>query len=270
MHRRASGFTLIELLVTLSVIGILIALLLPAVQMSRESARRVRCRSRLRQLAVALHNYHDVHGTLPPGSISVGPAFTPFSGWGWGAMLLPYVDQTPLYEQVDFDVHTAGGANRHTIESVIPFWFCPTDPSPSKISVPAPSGQTLFVAAGNFSGLHAMLSPLSHVRFREVTDGLSNTFLLGETVYRKNRSGVESTASWVGIITFPQRAIGNSIPHAELSPNAGTNGGHFSSHHPGGVQYALGDGQAIFISHHLDKDVYFALGTPSGGEPVEF
>ena len=85
-RRNTPGFTVVELLVVIAVIGILIALLMPAVQQSREAARRTQCRSRLHQLSLAIHNYEDTHQTYPIGAITVGPSFRPLSGWGWGAM----------------------------------------------------------------------------------------------------------------------------------------------------------------------------------------
>src|SRR5262245_46102933 len=99
--KQKNGFTLIELLVSISILSILIALLLPAVQQAREAARRSDCQSRLKQWGLALHNYHDLHRILPPGSVSVGPAFTPFSGWGWQALTLPQIEQSSLYGQCD-------------------------------------------------------------------------------------------------------------------------------------------------------------------------
>ena len=89
------GFTLIELLVVIAIIGVLIALLLPAVQAAREAARRAQCANNLKQIGLALHNYHDAHGVLPPGYV-YQPGYAT-GGFGWASMILPYMEQTPLF-----------------------------------------------------------------------------------------------------------------------------------------------------------------------------
>ncbi|MCA9043929.1 MAG: DUF1559 domain-containing protein, partial [Planctomycetaceae bacterium] len=103
---RRRGFTLIELLVVIAIIAVLIALLLPAVQQAREAARRAACKNNMRQLGLGLHNYHDSHGVFPSGWIGattgVGPDVEGMNGFGWGTMILPYVDQAPLYSQLNF------------------------------------------------------------------------------------------------------------------------------------------------------------------------
>ena len=119
--RHAAGFTLIELLVTLAIIAVLIALLLPAVQSARASARRAQCQNHLRQLGLALHNYHDTHLVFPPGSYVLGSASPVQSGWGWGAMILPYLDQSPLYQRIDFNIGTAVGGNLDLIATRFSF-----------------------------------------------------------------------------------------------------------------------------------------------------
>src|SRR5664279_3184236 len=100
MRKLRSAFTLIELLVVIAIIAVLIALLLPAVQQAREAARRSQCKNNLKQLGLALHNYHDTANTLPPGYIGPNTALSTNSNWGWNVMLLPGLDQAPLYNQI--------------------------------------------------------------------------------------------------------------------------------------------------------------------------
>ena len=119
MFGRRTAFTLVELLVVIAVIGILIALLLPAVQQAREAARRSQCRNNMKQLGLALHNYHDTHLAFPPGWIGVaGGVQDPEgeSGVGWGALILPYMDQSALFSEFNFELPldngTAAAGNR--------------------------------------------------------------------------------------------------------------------------------------------------------------
>jgi len=270
------GFTLIELLVAMAIIGILVALLIPAVQSARASARRVRCQSRLHQLGLALHNYHDVHRSLPTGSYVVGPAFVPFSGWGWGAMLLPHLEQPALYGEADFHLGTAVGANRDVIQQSVPFWHCPSDPAPLTISVSLPGEGTIPVASGNYCGVEPVLDAMSSLRLGEVTDGLSQTMFLGERVYQPSESGsLEFTSSWIGQVASETDTVSQSIPHLPARSTVPINVALdfpqcFSSHHTGGAQFTFGDGSTRFLSETMDGDVFEALGTPSGGEATSF
>lgn len=269
-RRRRQAFTAIELMVTIAIIGILIALMLPAVQQSREAARRLQCQSHLKQLGLALHNYHAVHNILPPGSITVGPAFETLSGWGWGAMLLPYLDQVALYHRIDFATNTAVGKNLTQISNTIPVWLCPTDVSPKHITAFSFDSDVAIVAAGSYPGVEAMLYETSNVRFRDVTDGLSQTLLLGEHRYeRSTQTGDENTASWLGRITFSDHYVYNAIPHASISASTKINHSIFSSRHTGGAYFALGDGSVGFMAETIDSTIMSALATRSGGESVD-
>jgi prepilin-type N-terminal cleavage/methylation domain-containing protein/prepilin-type processing-associated H-X9-DG protein len=270
------GFTLLELLTVLAVIGILLALALPAVQTARASARRVQCQNQLRQLCLALHNYHDVHQTLPAGSYTVGPSFRPFSGWGWGAMLLPHIEQQPLYSLIDFHTNTAVGPNRDVIRQQVPLWLCPSDVSPVTITVPLSGSETIQVAAGNYCGVAPVLGELSCTRMGDVHDGTSQTLFLGERVYQPSVAGsFEFTSSWAGSIAAQTEVIPQSIPHLEATRNSAINLALdypqcFSSRHTGGAHFAFGDGSARLLSETIDIIVFEALGTPSGGESVSF
>ncbi|MGD9856934.1 MAG: DUF1559 domain-containing protein [Planctomycetaceae bacterium] len=275
-NRKLRGFTLIELLVVLAVIGILIGLLLPAVQSARAAARRVECQSHLKQLCLALHNYHDAHRILPPGSFALGPSFRIFSGWGWGAMLLPGIEQTALYDAVDFHIGTAVGSNQPLIRQPVPLWRCPADIAPTEISVTLSGVGAIPVAAGNYCGVDPVLGAMSTTRFRDVSDGLSQTLFVGERVYQASEAGrPEFTSSWVGQIATATEMDNHSIPHLPATEHSRINASLnfpqcFSSRHTGGAQFAFGDGSAKLLNQSMDLDVFRALGTPRGGEAVSF
>lgn len=136
--RRSRGFTLIELLVVIAIIGVLVSLLLPAVQQAREAARRSQCKNNLKQFGLALHNYHDTHGCFPVPIVNSSRA--PLgSGWAWRAMILPFLDQAPAYNKINFllpqtDATGTPPTNLDLCLSVFPVFICPSDPTPSKLS----------------------------------------------------------------------------------------------------------------------------------------
>jgi len=212
---RERGFTLIELLVVIAVIAILIALLLPAVQQAREAARRTQCRNKLKQIGLALHNYHDTHGVFPPGYVDrVSDSTQPSSGdlgpgFAWGTLLLPYLDLSVLFHHIEFeddatDEHNAG----HGRESLDVF-LCPSDPSQDWFNIQDSGGANIQDSAGNdlklgfsnYVGMYGygnvtadpglgtgLLFRNSSVRMRDITDGSSNTFAAGERTFERSPS----------------------------------------------------------------------------------
>ena len=143
-HRWRTGFTLIELLVVIAIIAILVSLLLPAVQQAREAARRTECKNHLKQIGLALHNYHDAHGAFPLGLTAHGA--------GWSAMLLPYLDQSNIYNTLVFAENGAGnwdvaGPNQSALQTLIPVFRCPSD-APSSLDT---SSQSRFATAAKTS-----------------------------------------------------------------------------------------------------------------------
>src|SRR5262245_49685061 len=201
-RRRCTGFTLIELLVVIAIIAILIALLLPAVQQAREAARRTECKNHLKQIGIALHNYHDTFRIFPPGE--VGSSLWPQgddSQWGWAVMILPYIDQAPLYNLLSPGTNSLRQAlNNATLlkalQTPIPYYLCPTDPS-NQLNTDRRLGQAngpnALVATGSFIANHGvcawaqgsgrlpgMFAHNDGARIRDITDGTTNTFMVGE------------------------------------------------------------------------------------------
>lgn len=193
---RSRGFTLIELLVVIAIIAILIALLLPAVQQAREAARRTQCKNNMKQLGLALHNYHDVYGSFPSSviwGVKINPTtHAPFHHT-WLTAILPYIEQAPLYSQINFNLPAWGQPH---IRQQIAAFECPSDGSGI-----VPIRDTWEVATTSYSGCNGydwwsrgmhkggpgsgvdggIFDPLANVRIRDITDGTSNTIALGET-----------------------------------------------------------------------------------------
>ncbi|MEQ8849926.1 DUF1559 domain-containing protein [Botrimarina sp.] len=139
-RRRARAFTLVELLVVIAIIGILVALLLPAVQAARESARRVQCTNNLRQIGLGLMNYHDTNGNFPPGSVSMGNSSRTSEWQNWGICILPFVEETALFDQYDFEKNNADPVQQPVAQAILPMMECPTDENTGQLMPPA-SGQ---------------------------------------------------------------------------------------------------------------------------------
>ncbi len=296
---RTRGFTLIELLVVIAIIATLVALLLPAVQQAREAARRSTCRNNLKQLSLAMHNYHDVFNCLTMGNRFIPtstyryPKFDYDNSWGWPVFLLPHLEASNLYDQ--FDMNTSP----YTSEMADPY-FSKYGPSPiTKNKVPCQSMPPVFVCptaerkgpanefkdyAINGGGGTAICCPErgtlkdgmafmnSAVRFADVSDGLSNTFLFLEA---RHWSNVPKGDPIYGMPTNPfvwvnQQSTGDvtsMIPPNALQVTNSVNRSARSSH-AGGVLASFGDGHVMFISDSIDMNVYIATLTRDTKETV--
>ncbi len=287
------GFTLIELLVVIAIIAILVALLLPAVQQAREAARRTQCRDHLKQLGLALHNYHDTHRTLPPGYIYRPESSTsPVSngaGFGWGAMVLPFVEQAPLYGQFNWNVPLYAGANQAAREIHLAVFICPTDTVSSNDFVemgPAPERYAMCSYVGSFGPPDldlvqeqrlGLFSRNSRTRFTDVTDGLTNTLMCGERQNGPFRNGAihgnhfSYETAWAGSIRDwdePDDDHGHMTLFQTGHPpnNAESDDRDVSAPHVGYANFLLGDGSVRGLSENIDFQLYQNLSTRAGGE----
>jgi prepilin-type N-terminal cleavage/methylation domain-containing protein len=138
---RKTGFTLVELLVVIAIIGILVALLLPAVQAAREAARTTSCKNNLHQIGLALHNFHDTNGTFPSGwAANPGPEDGP--GWGWLARTMSMMEANNLHDSIDRSLPISDPVNQPYREQVIPNFLCPSDPAEKIVFIADDSGDT--------------------------------------------------------------------------------------------------------------------------------
>ena len=285
MNRRAPGFTLIELLVVIAIIAVLIGLLLPAVQAAREAARRAQCLNNLKQMGIALHNYHDAVGCFPMSYAARAPfrdgQTDTASGWGWATMILAQMEQMPLMNAVNFSMAVEAPANSTVARSILGAYLCPSDPvsgGPFPVDDPAGKpvaavGPTSYVActgddrADSTTGLNndglgnGVFHRNSRVRVADIVDGLSQTIALGERAWSICSGG------WPGVVTngVIGRGPANPCPRtgAEfygaatlvqahcnvLNSNSDPDGGldDFSSRHPGGANLLFADGSVRFL-----------------------
>lgn len=293
------GFTLIELLVVIAIIAILIALLLPAVQQAREAARRTECKNNLKQMGLALHNYHDTFSTFPPGwigvDVNVASAHEGVNGAGWGTMILPYLDQSPLYNRFNPNFGIEHPLNDPFRLQTLTVFRCPSDPQPDRFAIEeegSPGTVICELPIANYVGsfgtfeLHdcentpgtppvtaagqcigdGVFYHNSRVNFRDIIDGTSNTFMVGE---RRTNEPLGWYSTWVGRVAEGEEAFQRILGVFDHPPNSPV--GHFddfSSRHVGGAQFVLADGHVRFVSENINEHVYRAVGTIRGGEVV--
>ena len=298
--RVPSGFTLIELLVVIAIIAILISMLLPAVQQAREAARRTQCKNNLKQIGLALHNYHDVYSCFPNvnanSTLSGGSTFT---------SILPMIDGANAYNRYDFNKTNSDPYNVTVTSQVLPFYLCPSasmrrqvpncsgdagrapghyavnmgsvdyDPYWSYYGSPKPNLNGAIVYTDSVSG---------KTSFRDFTDGTTSTLLIGETAY--NLPDYRFSASDTLCSGQPRYSFTLwSVPYPGstacttqygFNPHDKPNDGiwvanwtkAFRSEHVGGAQFTLADGSCRFISENIDAKVLDSLATRNGGEVV--
>jgi prepilin-type N-terminal cleavage/methylation domain-containing protein len=260
---RSLGFTLVELLVVIAIIGILVALLLPAIQAAREAARRTQCNNNLKQIGIALHNYHDTFKCIPNSYFDC----TGNNCLGWGVLIMPFMELQAMNDEVRAIVPNiilpASGTT--VLASAVPAYICPTDIRNSRNSFYGNYGKS------NYIGSEAVFRSGSNLAraLSDIMDGTSNTLMVGERAFNLSNSPFKS----IGGIWPGRHSGSNSGPmgRAAWPPNtpyreaANTCCGSdpcirhvFSSFHPGGVLFVLCDGSVRFINENIDSTTNFA------------
>jgi prepilin-type N-terminal cleavage/methylation domain-containing protein len=305
--RNRRAFTLVELLVVIAIIGVLVALLLPAVQAARESARRSSCTNNLRQLGVGLHLFHDTYNRLPAGTV-----WEPGAGGNqkgseatWVTQLLPYIEQVNVYQAGDLNLGFGQGTANHPNNKITTAFLnvmrCPADVHPVII---CSWGASVAWARGNY-GANNGIGPMtetttidtnsrpqgvfmlqSKYRLGDITDGTGNTVLLSELLKSPGND-------WRGVMHYPEGSLyhHNQTPNSPV-PDEFRQGMCLSiqrapcvptstswnpkritltarSSHPGGVMILLGDSAVRSVSNNIKLATWRALSSPQGGELLD-
>jgi prepilin-type N-terminal cleavage/methylation domain-containing protein/prepilin-type processing-associated H-X9-DG protein len=285
-RRWRAAFTLIELLVVIAIIGVLIGLLVPAVQMVREAANRIECANNLKQIGLALHNYYTANKHFPPAFVG-NPGTTPTNspappGWGWGTWILPYIEQDALYKQINptataipgILTDPAGTPLGLLCQTRISTYICPADLAPLLNDQRGFHAYSSYAAVGGSNptsgsslNRNGVMYQSSKTRFGDITDGSSNTVVVGERAYGKSSYFVMNPIIYYGAIWTGVYAPGKDgstmwtlTGGSTFSPNRG-NGDHwnFSSRHQRGTQFVFADGSVRLVPDEL------SLALPEGG-----
>ena len=300
---RRPGFTLIELLVVIAIIAVLIGLLLPAVQKVREAAARMKCANNLKQLIIGMHDYASVAGHYPPAIKNAAKTTGDiYPGWGWGTLVLPYVEQGALYQQLNPDNVPFGPAvNYGTITVTAPMqtpltvFRCPSDPAPDRNTFRLDRGTDQLgmsnyraVCGTDSSGFfyanedrNGIMWQNSKVKFGDITDGTSNTVVVGECVFVEDKNTRKWAAIWVGHTGYycsPDATIGCGV---RISDNMwhlddvsaqinGTAPQAFGSRHPGGANFGFGDGSIRFFKSTANPVTIKWLGSRNDGRVIAY
>jgi prepilin-type N-terminal cleavage/methylation domain-containing protein len=307
-ERTRRGFTLVELLVVIAIVGALVALLLPAVQAAREAARRSGCANKLRQIGLALHNYHDVFGLFPPGGITQGPCCATESYTSWPISILPFIEQGTLFSHYDADQTNESFVNQFVREQYVSLYACPSDPNTRQLDFPETgpaNGLLLQYQSGSYRGVggrsdgsgwwdsyplyltlpthwkgvfHVVDDHLPQERLADIQDGTSTTLLVGEYATRTHLRRRTFWAYSYGSYNKSDAVAESRTLLADYDRCAGIGGlgavqacsRGWGSFHPGVVQFVMCDAAVRPVPLSSDMQIFAEAATIAGGEKGQF
>lgn len=271
-----AGFTLVELLVVIAIIGILVGLLLPAVQAAREAARRCSCMNNMTQVGLAMHHFEFNHEYLPAGVLNdQGPVrYEPIGRHiSWTVQILPHLEQTNLYKSFDMTAGAYAAVNQPVRKATLAVFTCPSSPSsygavddtfPMSNYAGVSNAEEVPIDASN----NGVLYLNSRTKFSDITDGASNTMLLGEKTNAYNDLGwISGTRATLrnGTLAQPKPYMNQADPSSDIGS---LEVGGFSSYHSGGGNFVFGDGSVRFLSHNTDPNLLLLLCNRKDGKFV--
>jgi prepilin-type N-terminal cleavage/methylation domain-containing protein/prepilin-type processing-associated H-X9-DG protein len=277
--RRAHAFTLVELLVVIAIIGILISLLLPAVQAARGAARKMSCANNIHQIGLGLHNHHAALGSFPPGTLEYRNAYrfaygssNPGVNIAWSALILPYMEQAALGNELDFTKAFDSPENAEAASHPLSVFVCPAVPTSDELRQgrgpchyggvsgmqrPELLGIMLYDVPRWSGGKVIGISSAKPIRAVDILDGLSNTLIVAE-------DGVSTDGQWISAGNVFEVAFGVNDADAPKMDN------EIRAFHPGGANATFADGSGRFLSEGLDREVVAALCTRAEGEVINY
>ena len=291
-RQRRSGFTLVELLTTIAIIGVLVALLLPAVQWARAAARLTSCRNNLKQIGLAVHSYQLYQEVYPPSSTTFvengvwSANATSYPLHSWASLILPELEQTNLHGQVDYNLSSLAAANRAAAAMRVAVYRCPSYTGPDYSREPRYVQLSPAYAIRNYVALGAttvdklwkapdgVIFNQARLGPRDLTDGLSHTLLIAETRERDAAVWIDGSTASVSALIYDANtpSFSDSVVSLNYTPYYPSGGQGIdclwgpSSEHVGGATHLLADGSVRYLQDTIDVMVYTALTTRAGGE----